>query len=418
MSNGTFVKVANNWNALTDAEKIALFKATNYEVPTAAELATLGKFKVVSYAESDDQPICQIRAVPKDQLVLPKGLIAIDSFEGIDKATLTHDIKIGGVNIEGRTWSSTNVMTTDGVFKNGRAFNFDGTSYLSYPDNADFNFGTDDFTISFWIKGTASTQANIAYGTILSRYGVNHKLSAAFNGGNPYIELSDAAYHVANKPILDGNWNFVELIRENGIFYLYKNLEEILQVNIATAFDVGTGGTMIGYDMRSSNTYLDAQVDDMHVVNGQAIRQQNIPDDYIATPVNAPMAKILVTSDGQTYYTYDFDNLDWVVIDHTDIAAVKMGGIDIGKLADIDRNSWDKMTTSKTGIGFAYLLSMTSTADTCQVAQMDLQVDMKGSWNKALYGTDYKYGYPKNTLLRVTLMSDGDYKINYHNGKS
>ena len=42
--------LANNWSALTDTEKEALFVGTNYNKPTVAELQSLGnKFKVATY---------------------------------------------------------------------------------------------------------------------------------------------------------------------------------------------------------------------------------------------------------------------------------------------------------------------------------------------------------------------------------
>ena len=38
---------------------------------------------------------------------------------------------------------------------------------------------------------------------------------------------------------------------------------------------------------------------------------------------------------------------------------------------------------------------------------------MKGEWNSAIKGTDFSYGYPANDRLKVTLLTTGNYKINY-----
>ena len=87
---GTFQKVADDWTALTDAQKIALFKATNcYETATPEQLATLGKFRIVTYSEGNSQPSCTVTALPKDQIVLPKELISTKAFENVDSITPT-----------------------------------------------------------------------------------------------------------------------------------------------------------------------------------------------------------------------------------------------------------------------------------------------------------------------------------------
>lgn len=66
MSNGTFQQLAPDWNALSDEEKVALFTATNGETPTVDELKTIGKFKVITYSEDNEQPECVLTAIPKD----------------------------------------------------------------------------------------------------------------------------------------------------------------------------------------------------------------------------------------------------------------------------------------------------------------------------------------------------------------
>lgn len=123
--------------------------------------------------------------------------------------------------------------------------------------------------------------------------------------------------------------------------------------------------------------------------------------------------KLLATTDNATYQTYDFIASAWKAIDHTNISTVKTSGIDATKIGTIDRTAWDDLTTGKLGVGFAYLLCIEDATDICAVDKLDLQVDMKGSWDKAVQGTDYKYGYPRNNILRVQLLSNGDYKINY-----
>lgn len=215
-----FTKLADNWDALTESEKLALFESTDYEVPTVADLATLGKFKVLTLSDLPEQQTMQVKAVPKPQLVLPKGLIPLDSFAGIKQ-----------------------------------------------------------------VKATATVSAGAVCG-------------------------------------------------------------------------------------------------------------------------------IMVTTDLATYYAYDAAAAaDWIETSVSDVSA--MTSIDAADLANIPAEAWDALTSDAEGIGFAYLLNTEHTTDICEVDTLEMTVDMKGSWDMALPGTDYTYGYPLNTVLRVTLKTDGDYKINY-----
>lgn len=218
MSNGVFTKLADDYNYLTDAEREALFSSEN---PAIADLTALKRIRILKYNEANSQPQTVMTAVPKPKLALPKGLISLESFEGIDKASLTSNIS-----------------------------------------------------------------ANAS-------------------------------------------------------------------------------------------------------------------------------CRLLVTTDLATYQTYDVVNQVWQAVDHTNITDVMAIGIDAAELSNIPCSAWDVLTNGKSGIGFAYLLSIEDTTDICNIDKLELTVDMKGAWNKAIHGTDYTYGYPQNNLLRVNLLSNGDYKINY-----
>ena len=129
---------------------------------------------------------------------------------------------------------------------------------------------------------------------------------------------------------------------------------------------------------------------------------------------NGGSVNIVVTTDMVTYYTYDFTNTKWITVDlnKTD---VKSSGLTLTSIGRITRDEWNKLTSSTSAIGFAYLLSKNNESDNVDIDKLTLNVDMKGSWNHAIYGTDVTYGYPLNNELKVTLLTDGSYKINYNN---
>lgn len=129
---------------------------------------------------------------------------------------------------------------------------------------------------------------------------------------------------------------------------------------------------------------------------------------------NGGSVNIVVTTDMVTYYTYDFTNTKWITV-NLNKADIKSSGLTLNSIGQITRNEWDKLTSSTSAIGFAYLLSKNNESDNVDIDKLTLNVDMKGSWNHAIYGTDVTYGYPLNNELKVTLLTNGSYKINYNN---
>lgn len=87
------VKVADNWDTLSDAQKVALFEAAGDEMPSIDDLKTLGKFKIVTYSTEQGQSTCTVMATPKTQIILPKELLNIKKVEDINKITITQTIK-------------------------------------------------------------------------------------------------------------------------------------------------------------------------------------------------------------------------------------------------------------------------------------------------------------------------------------
>lgn len=129
---------------------------------------------------------------------------------------------------------------------------------------------------------------------------------------------------------------------------------------------------------------------------------------------NGGSVNIVVTTDMVTYYTYDFTNTKWITV-NLNKADIKASGLTLTSIGQITRSEWDKLTSSTSAIGFAYLLSKNNESDNVDIDKLTLNVDMKGSWNHAIYGTDVTYGYPLNNELKVTLLTNGSYKINYNN---
>ena len=84
--------LANDWSALTDTEKEALFVGTNYNKPTVADLQSLNdKFKVVAYGVDTVVPKTVVKAVPNNKLFVPVNLFG-GLFSSIDSMYISANV--------------------------------------------------------------------------------------------------------------------------------------------------------------------------------------------------------------------------------------------------------------------------------------------------------------------------------------
>lgn len=134
---------------------------------------------------------------------------------------------------------------------------------------------------------------------------------------------------------------------------------------------------------------------------------ENIDNVTISSTVgNNTVLKIAVTKDLSKYYS--FNGTDWV-----EVSDIKNDGNTQTEINSISSADWDKFINGANGIAFEYFLSITDETDKLNTDKLSMQVDMKGTWQSALKGTDFNYGYSANDQLKVTLLTDGSYKINY-----
>jgi hypothetical protein len=87
---GELVKVADDWTALTDEEKIAIFDDLDEGDPGEIEdIAALGSVRVYSYREDEQRLNVSLKAVPPAKIILPEGLIPTGVFDAINFITFT-----------------------------------------------------------------------------------------------------------------------------------------------------------------------------------------------------------------------------------------------------------------------------------------------------------------------------------------
>lgn len=113
---------------------------------------------------------------------------------------------------------------------------------------------------------------------------------------------------------------------------------------------------------------------------------------------------VAITKDLKTYYI--FDN-EWKVIDVNNDAFMTPT-----QLSALTSAEWKTLLGDDTTLGIAYSLELSNTTDKADIDSLTLNVDMKGTWTKAIYGDEYTYEY-SNKSLQVDILKDGTYKVNY-----
>ena len=126
--------------------------------------------------------------------------------------------------------------------------------------------------------------------------------------------------------------------------------------------------------------------------------------------------KVAFTKDLTTYIAYDKATATWVNADVSDTTTFASSGMDISDVTNIPEAKVNELGMN--GFAVALLMSKTNVSDDCTVSALTINADKKAPWNKAVYGTDYTYGYPNTDVLEVKLLTNGSYKINYHAGES
>lgn len=146
------------------------------------------------------------------------------------------------------------------------------------------------------------------------------------------------------------------------------------------------------------------------------IKAMNITES-ISDTTNAKIRYIL-TKDLENYYTLSGGT--WTLLNTVDASSVISSGISGDDLDLITSSQWAEFFNGEVdhdGIGIGFAFCETALTQTTAIDNLALTVDMVGLWSRAEHTVDYTYGYT-NTTLNVSLLTNGDYKINYGGGGS
>ncbi|WP_129596049.1 hypothetical protein [Anaerophilus nitritogenes] len=128
---------------------------------------------------------------------------------------------------------------------------------------------------------------------------------------------------------------------------------------------------------------------------------------YANTFANGVLKIIASVDGGETWLSWNGSIFD--VVDISKLDEVKEKGMDIKTFNNLT-TQWNEIVKDK--IRFGYYLEIDDIKDVAQVEKLEIQFDFVGRWKKAVHGKDYDYEYA-NDNLKVSLLTDGSYKINY-----
>jgi hypothetical protein len=147
------------------------------------------------------------------------------------------------------------------------------TDYLTVASNSGLAFGTNNFTIEFWVylntvSGTQifySSQTSGSYTVAPDIYQLNGKLYVQVSSGNP-ISGTGPTTLVANR------WYHIALVKSSGTSTLYVNGASEASFSDSNTYVIGANRPVIGvYGYSAANYYLSGYLSNLRVVNGTAI---------------------------------------------------------------------------------------------------------------------------------------------------
>jgi hypothetical protein len=393
-------------------------------------------------------PTIKLSAVPNDKLLLPKSSISMYTYNDIVAMTVASTISnykqavslmhfdTDFTDESGKMWSAVGspVVSADQSKFGGKSLKLNGTTdYLTAPASTDFNFGTGDFTIdaNIYLTSVAGVNRIVSIGALSATAGSLLFFGVGYNStwgtgvrfGIGY-NLSASTYATdfvsPSMNIVINTWYHVAVVRISGICYLYLDgnlvASQVYEPNIAPSQGATIGARYVTYPAVAE--YFNGYIDELRVSKGARWIESFTPPVLAYTMDNIATIRIILSLDLVNYKTFNFTSQAWETIDPTNLTAVKTNGISAPLLSTITEAQWASLIGTSSGVAIGFLLSENSVADSCLLDNLAMTVNMKGSWDHAVYGTNVTYGYTNNNVLTVKLITAGSYKINYNEGAS
>jgi hypothetical protein len=173
---------------------------------------------------------------------------------------------------------------------------FDGSDYLSVPDNVAFTMGAGDFCLEAWVYVTAASGAQLIFGTCDSagtQSSMSFVLIAQTSSGFPAVGVGYAGtmyYATSSDALVKNQWNHIAGVRNGATVTIYVNGVSKGTLNMGTlAITDSTQIVGIGRNGNGNFEYLTGYIASARIVKGSPVYTANF------TPPTAPLTAITNT---------------------------------------------------------------------------------------------------------------------------
>lgn len=198
----------------------------------------------------------------------------------------------------GRVWTNNGAVTFDATNKKfgTHAISLNGTSqWIDTPASDDFSFGSDDFTIDFWMRPTSiastatiASDTNALGGTSVQFLTQSSKLNVRlFTDASNFISL------LGLNTLINNTFYHICVARKDGVNSFY--IDGALQSQIVNSLPIvrSNGKFTIGRRGEISSDYFAGQIDEFRIIKGKAMYTSNFTPPtsayaYQATYIDTP----------------------------------------------------------------------------------------------------------------------------------
>ena len=415
------VKVADDWNTLSDTEKVNLFKGASSVIPSDGELEMLGDYKVAIYSEVN-KPIdhLSILGVPSCQILHANTPIDLDGVEYINTITpLLHPYAYSQIQGNKALLHFENSAVRDdyenqwaggngvGIVDTEKKF---GNSCLSVnkldtlkTSTSYIQFEFDDFTIDFWYK---VKEGNPYMGLFSSND--NRLRLDSMSGGSFYV-----AGVLVKNPIpelkFDDDWHHIAVTRKDKVYYLFID-GKLIHTEDRYKMDQPNFYCLGG--INASTYYCKGYFDELRVLRGYCAWTEDF------TPPTEPYKLDHIIPRMGVYFAFKTDDDLPKIVNGTDWREIKeedvpFEGMRSDQVAEVTKAMWDKLIAGKKSLDIVISLNRRYRSETSYLNRIYMNYVTSGSWKKAVHSSEYVSEYIANKTLQVTIYPMLPYKINY-----
>lgn len=146
-------------------------------------------------------------------------------------------------------------------------FNNTSTAYLQYVNHADFNLGTDDFTIDFWVMFNSLSAWDAIWS--LRSTGASTEPIAYINGSNNLSIWFGGDMACITSPALN-TWYHIASVRDSGTITNYVNGTEVSTKTLASISYSNNGMILGAWSTGDKGSNPDIYLDEFRWVKGEA----------------------------------------------------------------------------------------------------------------------------------------------------